>query len=354
MKKVLVTGNAGFIGFHVARKMASLGYRVVGLDAVNDYYDVDLKHDRLRQQGIEPGALVYGKKVETSEGHAFIQLNLEDYESMMRLFEGEKFDYVIHLAAQAGVQYSLRNSHAYVSSNITGFLNILEGCRRHQPEHLVFASSSSVYGLNRLAPFSEEHNVDHPISLYAATKKADEMMAHTYAHLYGLPATGLRFFTVYGPWGRPDMALFIFTKAILEGKPIKVFNYGEMKRDFTYVGDIVEGVVSLVPIPPLPNADYDHTAQRPDVSSAPYRILNVGNNKPVRLLDFIKILEDKIGKKAIIDAQPLQAGDVVETYADVSHIRDLTGYQPNTTIEAGIGSFVDWYKSYYKLQRVSE
>ena len=331
---ILLTGCAGFIGFHLSRRLLEEGCPVVGLDNLNSYYDVKLKKDRLKI------LLEY-------KPFSFVKASLEDRQSIAALFKANAFSKVIHLAAQAGVRYSLENPHAYADSNLTGFLNILEGCRNQRVEHLIFASSSSVYGANTRKPFSVHHNVDHPVSLYAATKKANELMAHTYSHLYGLPVTGLRFFTVYGPWGRPDMALFKFTRAILEGKPVKIFNYGQMKRDFTYIDDIVEGVYRLIDRIPEPNQAWDGDAPDPASSYAPYRIYNIGNNKPEDLMHFLAVLEKALGKKAIKEFLPLQPGDVVETYADIVDLYQAIGFKPVTPIEVGIEKFVKWYRVYY-------
>ena len=333
-KKILVTGAAGFIGFHLCKRLLDDGSTVIGLDNLNDYYDVKLKTARLAQ--------LQGEKDFT-----FVKVSLEDRASIAELFAREHFDVVVNLAAQAGVRYSLINPHAYIDSNIVGFLNVLEGCRHTNVKHLVFASSSSVYGANTKMPFSVHHNVDHPVSLYAATKKANELMAHTYASLYNLPCTGLRFFTVYGPWGRPDMALFLFTKAILEGKPIDVFNYGKMRRDFTYISDIIEGVVRVMQR--MPRSSPDWSGSNPDsaTSYAPYRLYNIGNNNPVELMRFIEALEDVLGKKAEKNLLPIQAGDVPATYADVDDLTHDVGFKPSTSIEDGITEFVTWYRQYY-------
>ena len=348
MPKILVTGTAGFIGYHTALALASKGYEVVGLDAINDYYDVNLKYDRLKQHGIAKEQISYNKLVHGDKSISFIQLNLEDQERVMKLFKEQRFDCVINLAAQAGVRYSLTHPHVYTESNITGFLNILEGSRHAEVGHLVYASSSSVYGLDKDIPFSESVHTDHPISLYAATKKANEMMAHTYSHLYRIPTSGLRFFTVYGPWGRPDMALFLFTKAILANEPINIFNEGKMFRDFTYVDDIVEGVVRVMEkTPESNNPDFDPVKPDPAISSAPYRLYNIGNHTPVNLMDFIHLIEEKIGKKAIMNLMPMQPGDVAETYASVQHLDSQVGFKPNTSISTGIDRFIDWYRSYY-------
>lgn len=332
---VLVTGAAGFIGFHLARRLLDEGYSVVGLDNVNDYYDVRIKWDRL-------------KLLEDRKGFTFHRIDLEDRPAMESLFDRYPFRVVVHLAAQAGVRYSLVNPYAYVDSNLTGFLHILEGCRHHGVRHLVFASSSSVYGANTRMPFSVHHNVDHPVSLYAATKKANELMAHTYAHLYGLPCTGLRFFTVYGPWGRPDMALFLFTRAILNDEPIQVFNYGKMQRDFTYIDDIVEGVYRVMQKAPQPDPHWSGDAPDPGTSYAPYRVYNIGNNEPVELMEFIRTLEECLGKEAKKELLPIQPGDVPATYADVDDLTRDFGFKPVTSIRDGIRNFVDWYRDYFR------
>jgi UDP-glucuronate 4-epimerase len=349
MKKVLVTGTGGFIGFHLTTKLLSLGFEVVGIDSLNDYYDPELKFNRLRQLGVEKGSISYNRITRGQKGFSFYQVKLEDKESINGLFETEKFNYVVNLAAQAGVRYSLINPHAYIDANITGFLNILEGCRHYSIEHLVFASSSSVYGLNTTLPFSVHDNVDHPVSLYAASKKANELMGHTYAHLFGLPCSGLRFFTVYGPWGRPDMALFMFTRNILAGKPIDVFNNGEMQRDFTYVDDIVESISRLLPVIPTPDPAFNSAEPDPGSSSAPYRIYNIGNNSPVKLMDFIREIESCLDKKAIINLMPLQPGDVPATFADVHSLFEAIDFKPQTSIKDGIRNFVNWYRDYYKV-----
>lgn len=351
-QKILITGTAGFIGFHLAGKLLDNGYEVVGMDNINDYYDVRIKYDRLLESGINRDAVEYNKFVDSKKfsGYRFIKLNLEDRENGLKLFEKEKFDVVVNLAAQAGVRYSLVNPYAYINSNVLGFINILEGCRHNDVRHLVFASSSSVYGANTKMPFSVHQNVDHPISLYAATKKANELMAHTYASLYKTPCTGLRFFTVYGPWGRPDMALFLFTKAILEGRPIDIFNYGRMRRDFTYIDDIVEGVFRVMKRIPEPNPGWSGDAPDSATSFAPYRLYNIGNNNPVELMSFIEVIENCLGKKAVKNLLPLQAGDVPETYADVDDLIRDVGFKPETPIAKGIRQFVDWYKGYFKIR----
>jgi UDP-glucuronate 4-epimerase len=335
-RPVLVTGVAGFIGFHLAHRLLREGKPVVGLDSVNDYYDVNLKWARLEQ-------------LETYPSFAFHRINLADGSGVQQLFHQYSFDRVVHLAAQAGVRYSLTNPHAYVESNLVGFINILEACRHCSIQHLVFASSSSVYGANTNMPFSIHHNVDHPVSLYAASKKSNELMAHTYAHLFGLPCTGLRFFTVYGPWGRPDMALFLFTKAMLAGEPIKVFNHGNMQRDFTYIDDIIEGVVRIMARAPQPDPQWSGDSPDPGTSYAPYRIYNIGNNQPVKLLDFIAALEECLGIKAKMEFLPIQPGDVPATYADIEDLARDFGFHPGTSIQNGIRQFVSWYRSYHQV-----
>ncbi len=346
--KILVTGTAGFIGFHLAKRLLARGDEVVGLDSINDYYDTNLKYGRLKESGIDR-SLEYGKIVQSSKfpNYRFIQLNLEDRDAVAELFAKERFDRVCNLAAQAGVRYSLKNPYAYINSNIVGFTNILEACRHNEIEHLVYASSSSVYGLNESMPFSTHDNVDHPISLYASTKKSNELMAHTYSHLFGVPTTGLRFFTVYGEWGRPDMALFIFTKAILEDREIDVFNYGKMRRDFTYINDIVEGVVRVIDNPPAGNPNWSGKNPDPSSSKAPYKIYNIGNNSPVELIDFIEAIEKALDKKAKKRLLPIQAGDVLATYADVSDLVEDLGYKPATKIDVGVAKFIEWYREFY-------
>ncbi len=348
MAKVLLTGTAGFIGMHTTIRLATAGHEVIGVDSINDYYDVELKNARLQSLGFSVKEIQYGVKIHSTKNkNSFIKLNLEDREGILNLFNEEKPDFVINLAAQAGVRYSLINPYTYIESNITGFLNLLEGCRANPVKHLIYASSSSVYGLNKNIPFKESETANHPVSLYAASKKANEMMAHTYAHLFGIPSSGLRFFTVYGPWGRPDMALFIFTKNILEGKPIEVFNDGKMTRDFTYIDDIVSGVVSLLERPPSNQSVFDPENPNPAISSAPYALYNIGNNAPVNLMDFVRAIEKKLGKKADIIYKPLQPGDVTTTFADASRLKQITGYQPETKVEDGINQFIDWYRHYY-------
>lgn len=337
---ILVTGAAGFIGFHTSKKLLEEGAEIVGLDNLNDYYDVNLKNARLKQ-------------LEGYSNFTFIKASLEDKAAIDSVFKKYNFKTVINLAAQAGVRYSLKNPYAYVDSNITGFLNILEACRHNKVEHLVYASSSSVYGANTAMPFSVHQNVDHPLSLYAASKKSNELMAHTYSHLYNIPTTGLRFFTVYGPWGRPDMALFIFTKAILEGKSIDVFNHGNMRRDFTYIDDIVEGVVRVSKRIPKANSNWDSNNPDPAFSKAPYNLYNIGNNNPVQLLEMIETLEKAIGKKAQKNMMPIQPGDVPETYANVDDLERDVGFKPKTPIHDGIHNFVKWYKTFYNIQDIA-
>ena len=348
---VLVTGSAGFIGYHVANRLVSRGYAVTGLDSINEYYDVELKYARLGEAGIDRNQILYNQQVPSNSvgGYQFIQLQLEDRDAIFELFARNNFDVVVNLAAQAGVRYSLTHPQAYVDCNITGFLNILEACRHHPVKNLIYASSSSVYGLNKKMPFSVGSNVDHPVSLYAASKKSNELMAHTYSHLFGIPTTGLRFFTVYGPWGRPDMALFIFTRAILEGKPIQVFNHGKMERDFTYIDDIVTGIEKIVPKPPRPVPGWDPEHPDPSGSSAPYRLYNIGNNNPVKLTEFIEAIERALGRKAVKEMMPIQPGDVEKTWADVSSLAEDFNYHPATSVEEGIGHFVDWYRQYYDV-----
>ncbi len=334
--RILVTGAAGFIGFFTARKLLDLGHEVVGLDNLNDYYDPALKRARLAQ-------------LQGRNGFHFVEADLADREAMEALFTAQRPTRVIHLGAQAGVRYSLTNPHAYIGSNVTGFLHVLEGCRHNGVEHLVYASSSSVYGANGAMPFSVHHNVDHPLSLYAATKKSNELMAHSYAHLYQLPVTGLRFFTVYGPWGRPDMALFTFTRQIFAGEPIDVYNHGKHARDFTYIDDIVEGVIRAADRTPEPNSSWDAANPDPGTSSAPYRLYNIGNHQPVELLDFIAAIEKAAGRMAQKNFLPMQPGDVLATYADVDDLARDVGFTPHTPLEEGVAKFVEWYRAYYKV-----
>ncbi len=335
--KILVTGTAGFIGFHLAKRLLALGNEVIGLDNINDYYDVRLKYDRLKETGISESKIEYGKLIqsETFSTYRFVKANLEDRELLEKLFTTEKFDIVVNLAAQAGVRYSIENPHAYVDSNLIGFMNILECCRHNKIKHLVYASSSSVYGNSDKVPFSEQDRVDFPVSLYAATKKANELMAHTYSHLYQLPTTGLRFFTVYGPYGRPDMAPILFAKSITESKPIKVFNNGDLSRDFTYIDDIIEGVVRVINHIPNENMQQPY-----------YQLFNIGHSQPVQLMDFIHTMEDAMGKKAILEMYPMQPGDVKTTYADTSDLECAVGYKPTTDLKEGLSKFVEWYKKY--------
>ena len=336
MKRALVTGAAGFIGYHLADRLASEGYEVVGIDNFNDYYSVDLKRAR-------------AKELKDKRNVTVQEIDLVDQQALEKLFKDFKPEVVINLAAQPGVRYSLQNPRAYADSNITGFVNLLEACRHHEVKHLVYASSSSVYGANVKVPFCTSDAVDHPISLYAATKKANELLAHTYSHLFNLPTTGLRFFTVYGPWGRPDMATWLFTEAILKGKPIDVYNFGNMKRDFTYIDDIIEGVVRTMSHIPKPDRGWDRANPDPATSYAPFRVYNIGNNQPTELMRFIEELEKALGKKAEYNFLPLQPGDVLETYADIDDLTRHTGFKPSTTIEEGLPKFVQWYKSYHKL-----
>ena len=349
--KILINGSVGFIGYHTAVKLIERGDEVVGLDNINDYYDVAVKYGRLNECGILKDKIEYGKKIKSDKypNYNFIKLNIEDKENLNRLFIEEKFDKVFHPAGQAGVRYSLINPQSYIESNISGFVNVLENCRHNTIKHLVYASSSSVYGLNENQPFSTRHNVDHPVSLYAATKKSNELMAHAYSHLFKIPSTGLRFFTVYGPWGRPDMALFLFTKAILEDKPIDVFNHGNMERDFTYIDDIVEGVVRVMDNPPSGNPDWSGLNPDPSGSTAPYKIYNIGNNNKVKLMDYIETIEKKLGKVAKKNFLPMQPGDVPSTYADVDDLVKDLGYKPNTSIKYGVSKFIDWYLEFYKI-----
>lgn len=349
--KILVTGTAGFIGSFVALRLLERGDEVVGLDSINDYYDVNIKYGRLERAGIDPLKAKAGEIVQSSvhSNYRFIKMLLEDREGLEKLFVDEEFDKVCNLAAQAGVRYSLTNPHAYVDANVVGFVNILEMCRHHNIKHLTYASSSSVYGLNENYPFSTHDNVDHPISLYAATKKSNELMSHTYSHLYGIPTTGLRFFTVYGPWGRPDMALFLFTKAILDGRPIDVFNNGEMKRDFTYIDDIVTGVIKVLDKPPGGDAKWNGKKPNPSGSIAPYKIYNIGNNSPIGLMDFIDAIEKALGKKARKKFLPMQPGDVPATWADVDDLVKDLGYAPSVSIQEGIDRFVEWYLDFFDI-----
>jgi UDP-glucuronate 4-epimerase len=349
MSKILVTGTAGFIGYHLAKKLLERGDEVIGLDCINDYYDVNLKYARLEETGIKKDDIKYGEFALSAKykNYRFIKLKLEERDAILNLFIKEKFDKVCNLAAQAGVRYSLQNPFTYIDSNIVGFINILEGCRQNNVKHLAYASSSSVYGLNETMPFSTHHNVDHPISLYAASKKANELMAHTYSYLYGLPTTGLRFFTVYGPWGRPDMALFLFTKAIIEGKPIDVYNNGNMERDFTYIDDIIEGTIRIIDNASKSNSVWNGKLPDPSSSVAPYKIYNIGNSNPIKLLDFIETIEKALGKSAKKNFLPLQNGDVPITYADVNNLVEDYGYKPEISINYGIKSFIDWYNLYF-------
>jgi len=347
--KILITGTAGFIGYHLVEKLAGQGHEITGIDSINDYYDTGLKYARLENAGIDSGTADYGNAVKSTKfpGYSFVRMNLEDREGLLRIFEQEKFDRVCNLAAQAGVRYSLENPFAYIDSNISGFMNILEGCRRQGVGHCVFASSSSVYGMNRKMPFSTSDNVDHPVSLYAATKKSNELMAHAYSHLYGIPLTGLRFFTVYGPWGRPDMAYYKFSRAIVDGRPIDVYNRGDMMRDFTYIDDIVDGIGRIIDLVPSGNSSWSGEKPDPASSTAPYRVYNLGNNNPVSLMDFIRVIEKALGKEAVKNMLPMQPGDVQATCADIDDIVMEAGYNPSTTVEQGIPKFVEWFREYH-------
>lgn len=349
--KILITGAAGFIGFNLSRKLIELGFEVVGLDSINDYYDVNLKFARLDICGIRKEQIVEYKIVQSEKfnNYNFVKCPLENKDFYLQFASEQKFDVIVNLAAQAGVRYSLINPYAYIESNITGFLNLLEGARHNPLKHLVFASSSSVYGANTKYPFSTSDNVDHPVSLYAATKKANELMAHSYASMYGIPVTGLRFFTVYGPWGRPDMALFKFTKAIIENKPMDVYNNGKMKRDFTYIDDIIDGVVKVIKKPAVPDTAWSGKIPKTASSSAPYRIFNIGNNHPVELLDYISAIEEALGRKGIKNLMPMQPGDVIASHADIDDLKNEFGWYPTTDYRIGIRNFVEWYKEYYKI-----
>jgi len=351
--KILITGTAGFIGSQLALKLIARGDEVIGLDNINDYYDPCVKYGRLACAGIEKEAIHYNQCITSSlhVNYRFIKLNLEDDEALKKLFQSEQFDAVCNLAAQAGVRYSLTNPRAYIDSNIIGFINLLECCRYYGVKNLCYASSSSVYGLNETLPFTTNDNVDHPVSLYAASKKSNELMAHTYSHLFGIATTGLRFFTVYGPWGRPDMALFLFTKAALEGKPIDVFNYGEMYRDFTYIDDIVEGVVRVIDNPAKSDPLWNGRDGNVSSSSAPYKIYNIGNNNPVKLMDFITAIENRLGQEIQKNFLPMQAGDVPKTYADVHDLVEDLGYKPATPIQEGVNQFIDWYLDFFQIKR---
>ncbi|MCB9207177.1 MAG: NAD-dependent epimerase [Ignavibacteriales bacterium] len=341
--KILITGSAGFIGYHLSKRLCDVGYSIYGIDNLNNYYDVNLKRARLeRLKDFNPA------QQDGGQGFKFAKIDLTEKEKLFELFKVNNFNYVINLAAQAGVRYSIENPNAYIDSNIIGLINILEACRNFPVKHLIYASSSSVYGSNVKQPFSENDNVDHPVSLYAATKKSNELMAHSYSSLYNIPTTGLRFFTVYGPYGRPDMAYFSFTKDIIAGNSINVFNKGNLERDFTYIDDIVEGMIRLIDKAPITDSNWNKEKAEPATSFAPYRIFNIGNNKPVKLMKFISVLEEVIGKKAKINYLPMQQGDVYSTYANISALNKLVGFEPKTSIEEGLKNFVDWYKSYYK------
>jgi UDP-glucuronate 4-epimerase len=349
-KKILVTGSAGFIGYHLTKALLERGDKVVGYDNINDYYDVNLKYGRLKELGVfkEDVARHKLKRSNKFSNFLFVKADLCDREYLNTLFKEEKFDHVVNLAAQAGVRYSVENPQAYLDANVQGFLNILEACRNYPVKHLVYASSSSVYGSNTQMPFSVHHHTDHPLSLYAATKKSNEMMAHTYSHLFKIPTTGIRFFTVYGSWGRPDMALFLFAEAILKKEKIRVFNHGQMERDFTFVGDIVHGVMAALDQPAKPNAEFDNAKPDAGSSHAPYRLYNIGNNQPVKLMKYIEALENSMGQKAEKEFLPMQPGDVLKTYADVEDLITDFNYQPSTPLEKGINEFVDWFRDYKK------
>lgn len=353
--KILITGTAGFIGYHLVKKLVqNQNTIVIGLDNINDYYDLRVKYGRLEDCGIYMQNIKHNHIIQSDrfKNYKFIKLDLKDQKNIYKLFEKENIDVVVNLAAQAGVRYSITNPDAYLESNIIGFYNILEASRKHKIKHLVFASSSSVYGWNEKLPFATSDNVDHPISLYAASKKSNELLAHSYSALYNIPATGLRFFTVYGPWGRPDMALFLFTKNIIEDKPIKVFNYGKMKRDFTYIDDIVEGIKRVIHHPAIENKNWNGEKPDPGSSKAPYKIYNIGNNNPVKLMDFIKAIENKLEKEAKKKMLPMQAGDVPASHADVSDLMEDLGYKPDTSIQTGINKFIDWYLDFYEKNKV--
>ncbi|EJF10728.1 NAD-dependent epimerase [Pontibacter sp. BAB1700] len=354
--KILVTGTAGFVGFHLAEKLVQRGNNVVGVDNINDYYDTKLKFARLAESGICEELIEWNTEVQSFKysQYSFYRMNLEDKANLIALCEREKFDIIVHLAAQAGVRYSITNPDAYAQSNLISFLNILEASRQHNIKHLVYASSSSVYGLNGVMPFSVKHNVDHPVSLYAASKKANELMAHTYSHLYKIPTSGLRFFTIYGPWGRPDMAYFLFADAIKNNKPIQVFNNGEMQRDFTYIDDVVEGIINVMDKPAEPCPDWDCEHPDPSRSTAPYRIYNIGNNKPVQLMTFIDELQKCMGKNALLEMRGNQPGDVTATWANVDDLIENFNYKPDTTIACGLKRFTDWYTNYYSIRRETE
>lgn len=347
--KILVTGAAGFIGSYIVKRLVERGDEVVGLDNINDYYDVDLKYARLKEAGVLEKEVAWYKLVQSRKypNYRFIRMRLEDRQAMQMLFANGGFERVCHLAAQAGVRYSIENPYAYIESNVDGFLNVLEGCRHNGIGHLVYASSSSVYGLNGRVPFSETDGIAHPVSLYAATKKSNELMAHVYSHLYGIPSTGLRFFTVYGPWGRPDMSPFLFTDAIVHGRPIRVFNHGDMLRDFTYINDIVDGVIRVIDRIPEPLADWDAGVADPSYSACAYRIYNIGNSEPVPLMEFIGAIEEAAGREAVKEFLPMQPGDVYQTNADTSKLEEATGFRPSVGIREGVRRYVEWYKGYY-------
>jgi len=351
--KILITGTAGFIGYHLVKKLTGTGMEIVGIDNINDYYDVNLKYARLKDTGILRESIEEGKVVKSEKfpDYSFVKMDLKDAAGVNDIFKKNKFDMVCHLAAQAGVRYSIENPKVYIESNLNAFANILEGVRNFNTGHLVYASSSSVYGLNETMPFSTRHNVDHPVSLYAATKKGNELLAHSYSYLYGIPVTGLRFFTVYGPWGRPDMALFKFVRNILAGKPIEVYNFGEMERDFTYIDDIVLGIEKVIAIPPEGNPGWNGMQPDPSSSTSPYKIYNIGNGKPVKLMDFIGVVEKTLGIEGEKKMMPIQPGDVKKTWADTKDLENDTGYKPSTPVETGVRNFVEWYRNFYLSQK---
>lgn len=352
--KILVTGSAGFIGFFLTKRLLEEGQEVVGLDNINSYYDVNLKYGRLTESGIDRAKIAWNKEVQSYlyPRYRFVRMNLEDKEALMALCQKESFDIIVNLAAQAGVRYSITNPDAYAQSNLVGFLNILEACRHNKVKHLVYASSSSVYGLNEEIPFCTNHHADHPVSLYAATKKSNELMAHAYSHLYKIPTTGLRFFTVYGPWGRPDMAYFLFAEAIMKGEPIQVFNGGKMQRDFTYIDDIVNGIVNIMTQPAASCKDWDGKNPTPSRSAAPYCLYNIGNNNPVELLSFIQEIEKSLGKNAVLEMKEMQAGDVVATWANIDDLITEFNYRPQTSIQSGLKKFADWFRDYYSVEKL--
>ncbi len=351
--KILITGTAGFIGYHLVKKLSGKNFEIIGIDNINDYYDINLKFARLEDTGIRKGSIREGKTIhsKTLPDYSFIKMDLKDPAEVNRIFEEHKFDMVCHLAAQAGVRYSIENPRAYIDSNLNAFSNILEGTRHFKTGHLVYASSSSVYGMNEQMPFSTRHNVDHPVSLYAATKKSNELLAHSYSYLYGVPVSGLRFFTVYGPWGRPDMALFKFVKNVMEGKPIEVYNFGKMERDFTFVDDIITGIEKVLFKTPVGNPEWNGKVPDPSSSTAPYKIYNIGRGKPVNLMDFIDVMEKVLGRKSEKILMPIQPGDVIKTWADTKDLENDIGYRPSTPVETGVKKFIDWYCEFYGQEK---